>query len=292
MSDLDQNEQSETEKVPGFCKPYFVKTVKFPLKCPNGGYFDGEGEGHSELELAPTTGEEEDILMNESLAESGDQIRRVLANCLRRLGSYVLPPYEERTKEDKALALKLIDGLTINDSSFALVMLRRISVPDGDTYKFEHKCSQCGSKVHSFIARANLADMEVRPFPSTGKPGLFKLPLSGKTVRYRNLTVADSSRLMDLVRKYAEALPSMGLFLRIVDIDGASVASYRDLKRFSTIDREALRTKMEETEGGMDLSLNITCPKGHAETRMLVPDTSFFIPSFSNTRLPPSQDTP
>lgn len=296
MSDLDQTttdeETTAQEGSPASPATYFIRQVQFPLKCPNGGLFTPDGERHAELELAPTTGEEEDILLNENLSESGDQIRRVLANCLLRIGNFKLPAYADRNKKDKAQALELVDKLTLNDATFALIMLRRISLFEGDIYKFEHKCSQCGKNEPPFIAVANLADLEVRPFDNDGKPASFKLPQSGHVVRFRQILFGESNRLKEMVTKYADSLPSMGLFLRIVDIDGEPPVSYRDLKQLSTYDREALRQYMEANEGGLDLTLNITCPKGHATTRMLTPTTSFFLPSFGNTKSPSRTATP
>lgn len=263
---------------------YKIRKVLFPLELPNGGYFDEEGRSHAQVELSPTTGEEEDILMNENLAEQNEQLISVLSNCLRRMGDYSLPAFEDRSKEDKELAVKLINGISINDGTFLLVQLRRISLGvDGDRHKFQHKCPQCGSNAKEFTAVADLSDLDVRPFPCDGKPISFTLPQSKKVVRFRNLVMADSARLVKMVREHEEALASMALFLRIVDIDGKKVASYRDLKRLSTIDREALRGIMNESEGGLDLTLTVPCPKGHEDFILLQPGVSFFLPSFKAT---------
>lgn len=267
---------------------YKIRRVTFPLVLPNGGYFGEDGRQHAELELTPLSGEEEDILMDEKLNRSSgnEPVRRVLANCIRRLGDFTLPAFVDRKKEDKELALQLVDGLTLNDNIFALVMLRRISLLDGDHHKFPHKCSKCDRE---FTAVVDLSDLEVRPAVNDGAPKVFKLPQSGRVVRYRNLLVADSDKLIQMVKQHSESLPSMSLYLRIVDIDGKKVPSHRDLRRLSTIDREALREEMNATEGGLDLILTIPCPDGHIDHDMLRPDASFFLPSLQASERRPSK---
>lgn len=253
-------------------KSYKIRRVEFPLRFPNSGV---------EFELAPTTGEEEDILMDEKLAKNNEQMRRLLANCLRRVGDATFAEPEARLRDEKELALNIVDNLTINDSTFALVMLRRISLMKGDVYKLvDHMCPVCGKGAAPFTAVADLSDLDVRICePKTE----FALPQSGKRVTFRNLLVSDSASLVTMMEKNSESLLSTSLFLRIASVDGKKLSSYRDLKRLTTVDREALREELNNNESGLDLSLTVTCPRGHVEQTMIQPDVSFFLPSLQPT---------
>lgn len=264
---------------------YRITTIEFPLKLP-GGYIDESGRLHAEIELAPFTGVEEDLLSDSRLARDGEHVRRILANCLTRVGDYHFP-YEGRTPDQRAQVTRIVNNMLWLDKTFATVMLRRISVRNGNIYRFRTECpnSDCkyGPDDNRPAERLDLGTLDVFPVPDP-MTRVFTKRLSGsqKLVRFRHLLTSDEPEIIDLRRKYEKKYMSAQLWLQILDVDGSQVKTPDDLRRWSASDRDELRVAMEDLGGGLDLNISTECPRcKHVDRGPMQIGAPFFIPSLA-----------
>lgn len=242
------------------------------------GYIDRVGTLHKVCEVHPMGGEEEDMLTS---PRTKRHMLDLLTMCVTKLGP-LDAPYEGRTKEQRVALREALDSLILEDQTFILIALRRVSFPDGHIYKFRVTCpnKRCEDRLH--VHALDLRELVITPAP-TPLQRLYEhvLPLSKKTVRFGHATEGDTKRLNDLVTQSPESASSIELYARTIDVDGAKLASYADLKKWSSWDRDSLRGAMSVNRGGIDLRPTLeACPScGVSVPVTLEPDLSFFRPA-------------
>lgn len=229
----------------------------YDLPC---GYLDSTGTLHTEIHLREMTGREEDILASQKLTPQ-KKINAVVTNCLERIG----------TITDKSQFAGIVPQLPTGDRVFLLLALRRTSL--GDDFPVEDTCPACNTKS-SYVL--NLGDLETRKLPDPLKRVFDDVLPSGKKVRYRLGLGADEERL---ARVPDDEKPSVSLLVRLELLDG-KVPSLPEIKALAWRDRQALRAMLEEQDGGVDTSLELTCPAcGHEFERELdLGQQGFFFP--------------
>lgn len=209
----------------------------FDLPC---GFIDNTGTLHTEIHLREMTGREEDILASNNLSPQ-KKINAVVANCLERIG----------TVTDKAAFPTIVSNLPIGDRVFLLIALRRTSL--GDELPVEEVCPACSAKSNYVL---DLSDLEVKKLPDPMRR-VFDMQLpSGKPVRFRLGVGADEEKVTKVP---SSEKPSAMLLARTEMLDG-KVPTMNDVKNLTWRDRQALRAAMEEFDGGVDTSLDLTCP--------------------------------
>jgi hypothetical protein len=267
----------ETEEVVEASTSYFLKEAKSPFTLPYG-FFGYDGKLHREVELEPMTGIEEDLLLKEADVRSGKAYRQVIANCITRIGELTYGPMDQRDVKAKTRAFKDVGRMTLSDRAFLLMCLRRISLLDGDVYKFPLACATDG--CDEFINVLSLStDIPIYPVADPKQEYEVRLP-NGKTVRYRHLTVDDEPRIGELTKLYKDGLASAYLWAHILSADGQVVKSHRDVQRWSTRDREQLRADIDAHDGGVDLSYTARCPVcSRTQRGRLEVDIAFFMQS-------------
>jgi len=229
----------------------------FVLPC---GYVDSTGTLHSEVHLREMSGYEEDLLASAKIPVQ-KKISMLLANCLESVGDI----------KDKTQFPSIIANLPIGDRVFLLLALRRTSL--GDDFPVEETCPSCNTKGNFIL---NLGDLEAKPMPDP-KQRVFDAQLpSGRSVRFHIGTATDEDRVS---RVPDDEKPSMMLLARTDLLDG-KVPTIQDIKRLSFRDRQTLRALMDERDGGVDTSLDMTCPAcGHEFKRELdLGQPGFFFP--------------
>lgn len=270
MDNLEESVNT-VEAEAGIITSPFSTNVKFPLDLP-GGYLDVGGVLHKQITLRPTTGIEEDILVDDGRTEI-NKMRDVLANCLVKLGPY------DAANDKLSDAYKVMDGMFSTDRAFAQIVLRCISVPEGDRIKFSLHCKQkkCGKDWNNVLA---LNTFPITPITEAKLEYDFVLPQSGAKVKFRLLRASDDEMISTLTTNYASQLVSAFMWLHVVSIDGKKVVAPRDLQKLSSFDRTALRRQMELANGGVDLSYSAQCPNPKCNsivTGALRLDSSFFL---------------
>lgn len=231
------------------------------------GYLDDEDCLHTEVELRELSGNEEDLLFSKTIA-SHKKMSALLGRCIKRVG----------TITDPGVIAMIPKHLLIGDRVFLMFALRRLSM--GDDYPFKINCPECGD-INPFTV--DLADLDVQKMKDP-KKRVYQAELPSKTsVTFRLLSGADEERLAKYTK---DDKLSYALALRIEVLNGKP-ATIKDLKALSMRDRDQIRAIMDEYDGGVDTTLEMTC--GHCgadfEDEVDPGQPGFFFPSMTQKKL-------
>lgn len=232
----------------------------FELPC---GYLDEAGELHTDVNVHEITGDEEDMLVSGKIPNIR-KMNELLIRCIERIG-----PYTERAE-----VIKLIPKLLVGDRVFLLFAIRRATL--GDMFPFEEVCPKCDKKS-SYLQ--NLADLKIVSMADP-KARIYDavLPKSQKKVRYRPLNGGDEEKLNKVLDGADGASAAILLRLEMLDDKPPEMA---DVKKLGLQDRIWLRKQFDEVEGGVDTTLECTCPfcEHDFERDLKVDDPGFFYPA-------------
>jgi hypothetical protein len=225
------------------------------------GYLDAEGV-YKDVELREMTGNEEDLLASSAIPHH-KKISALLSRCITRIGPYT----------DKGKIASIVQDLLLGDRIFLLFAVRRLTL--GDEYPFRARCDSC-NKEGSYLV--DLSDLTIQEMPDPSKR-IFDVELpSGIVVRFRCLTGRDEEESNK--RPDNENRASVQIFTRVELING-QVPSMASIKNLSSRDRDFLRAKMEEVDGGVDTALELQCQFCNAEWSedIEIGQPGFFFPS-------------
>lgn len=230
----------------------------FMLPC---GYIDDEEKLHREVFLRGMTGVEEDILASKRVPDA-EKMDRIIGNCLDKLG----------TITDVNVLKNITGDLTIGDRLFLLYAIRRVSL--GDEFPFKETCPSCEeATLYPFDLRAleviEMKDPEKRSYEE-------KLP-SGKTVVWHPMCGKDNTKRERF--KKADLL-TLNLWVRIDTLDGKPT-SMDTIRYLTTRDRDWLRGRFMEVEGGLETTVEVVCPlcRHEFERDIDISTPGFFFPS-------------
>jgi len=235
---------------------YQLVDVRGELELPIG--FSVGDVFHREASIAPMTGIEEDMLTG----DHGDPMIRIVASCVTRLGPIEVR-YDDRSTETRRSMLEAVKKLTIADITFLLFAIRRRSFVTGNDYKFSVLCrnKRCKNRQHNH--RVDLGSLNIRPAPSNvARIYEYRLPVTGKVVRFGMPGSNDIDRLIALQKQHEEDRASVELYASIIDVDGAKLKSYLDTKMWPLDDRDSLRGEMsDKVNYGIDVKVDVAdCP--------------------------------
>jgi hypothetical protein len=230
----------------------------FELPC---GFLAPEGELITEVQVREITGVEEDMLAAKNIP-GGKKITQLIGNCLTRLGPMT----------DRPMLVQCARQLTIGDRSFLMLAIRRVTL--GDEFPFELNCPECSKKS---LFTVNLAELDIKKMPDPKKRVFEGTLPSGKQVRWHVMTGKEEETMSKV--SGADQL-SMSILVRVDAINGVP-AVLPFIKTLGMKDREWLRERFEETEGGVDTTLQLVCPEcAHEfEDQLDVGQNGFFFPS-------------
>jgi len=226
------------------------------------GWLSQVGEVYKEAEVREICGEEEDILASQTIP-AVRKLSLLLARCTTRLGP----------ETNRAAIEEMIKDLPVGDRLYLLFAIRRVTL--GDVYPFEQKCPDCEA-INVFTIDLNTLEKKGMPDP-TKRVFDVKLP-SGKAARFHVMTGREEEKLSNVPRKSMDTV-SLALLARLDLIEGKS-PKLEDVKKLSMRDRNYLRDQFDEVEGGMETTVDVSCPAcGHEFQRELSIDKGFFTPS-------------
>jgi len=241
-----------------------------------GGYIDidpstGEQRLLNRAVMREMGGHEEDMLAN-SKVEISRRLNNILAECLTRIGDA-----KGKWITDPEKMYGIVDGLTIGDRTQLLLHLRIISVyPDGEKYTFRINCGNCNNEIRHTV---DLTKVKVVPMPKPTERVYDDTLPSMKTVRCR-VMLGRHEQIVDEAQQLGQNQPSATIIARVLEINGkpASMASVKDLVKK---DRDYLRQKFDEVEGGVETTTMIRCGKCGAgfEGEIDIAQRDFFYPS-------------
>jgi hypothetical protein len=287
MSDERENKNAVfTQHVPAGVDPRMPRTsaadkakADFGLDIPQelaplpslGKTYPVESQLHGAelVEIKAMTAREEDILTSRALIKKGTVISELIKSCL-----------VDRTINP----LDLLSG----DRNALMVAIRITGY--GPSYDVELECNECNVKSSkSFnLGALPIKRMEIEPVVLGTNLFEFKLPYSGKSVRFKFMTGRDEEDMMSLGEKQkklglgSESTVTTALLYSIVQIEGiddrAKIANF--IKMMPARDSLALRNYMKDNEPGITMRQDVVCDAcGHSEEVAMPLGVTFLWPS-------------
>jgi hypothetical protein len=226
--------------------------------------------GKETLQIKAMTAQEEDILMSRALWKEGSVTTHLIKSCLIDKGV------------DTA---DLLSG----DRNALLVSIRITGY--GSDYRAQVTCPACGKNDNYVfdLTRIGIKRMGIAPVTPGINEFEFLLPVSKKRVIFKLLTVRDEDNDRIARERMQKLFPDSNqestvtkqLENQIVSIDGKTdrTAISAFVKMMPAADSRALRTRMRETEPGLDMKLDMECRSCGAESKVALPlGAEFFWP--------------
>lgn len=209
------------------------------------GWVGPDGQVHRRVEIREMTGYEEDLIGDDRLPY-GVRVNRILAGCVEKLGPIT----------DKKQLEKVMEELTSVDRMKILIAIRVASL--GAMFEFEGECPSCKVKERKAVDLLTLQfvgmkDPKVREYEVV-------LP-SGRKAKCKILTGGDEVKVMDMP---PTDILSAAILIRLVSLDDAA-PTLEGVKKMGLKDRQFLRKKFDEMEGGFERNIQVECGKCRTE---------------------------
>jgi hypothetical protein len=224
--------------------------------------------GVDAVEIRAMTAREEDILTSKALLKKGTVITELIKSCL----------------VEKVNPLDLLSG----DRNALMVAIRITGY--GPEYNVEMECPECGVKSpHDFnLGALPIKRLDIEPTTPGANVFEFKLPYSGKVVKFKFMTGRDEEEIMATSEKQkklglsTESNVTTNLLYSILSVDGiedrAKIANF--VKMMPARDSLALRNYMKDNEPGIIMKQDSTCNAcGHTEEVAMPLGVTFLWPS-------------
>jgi len=225
--------------------------------------------GKETVEIRPMTAREEDILTSRALLKKGTVVTELIKSCLI----------------DKTInTLDLLAG----DRNALMVAVRITGY--GPEYAAEVVCSECDAKNQQTFNLAELPIKRLEIDPVVEGQNLFEfvLPHTKKKVKFKFTTGKDEEELSLTQEKQkklglkTDSTVTTALQQAIISIDGIEDRSKINnfIKMMPARDSLALRNYIRQTEPGLTMKQNMTCPEcGHSEEVNMPLGVSFLWPT-------------
>ena len=221
------------------------------------------------VDIRAMTAREEDILNSRALIKKGTVITALIKSCL------INPAIEP---------LDLLSG----DRNALMVSIRVTGY--GPLYEVEMECGECEVKApREFnLGELPIKRLEIDPVIPATNLFEFKLPQTGKTVRFKFMTGRDEEDMMQMGEKQkklglrqSESNVTTSLLYTIVSVDGiedrAKIAGF--IKGMPAFDSLALRNYIKNNEPGISMKQVVSCPAcGHEEEVSMPMGVTFLWP--------------
>lgn len=226
------------------------------------------------LEVRAMVATDEDIMTSPALLRKGRMISALMKACT-----------VSRTVDP--------DTMLIGDRNAIMVAIRNSSY--GPEYAAEVSCPACGAEgiSHTFdLSRLEMRTLDVEPDEPASNSFSFRLPVTGKTVRFR-LTTQEMARELDQIQEAqrkaagpgaAEQNITQGLIHQVFWVEGIEPEDHakraRFIRQLPVRDSRALRGYIDKVAPSVDMKQEFECPSCGKRTVVEVPLTSeFFWPS-------------
>jgi len=231
----------------------------FDLPC---GFLHPDGTLIRSVKVREISGIEEDMLASKKTPPS-KKMNELLSGCTLAIGN-ITSPDEVR---------KCVSQLLLGDRVFLLLSIRRVSL--GDLYPFSEKCPACDTIS---LFDVDLASLEIKLMPEPTKRIYETVTPKGTKVRWHPMDGNGEERLAVIQTEQDKI--TVSLLVRI-DMINEAPPSLQVIKRMGMAERQAIRDAFQETEGGVDTSIEFECPKcGHEfKGDIDIRQRGFFFPS-------------
>jgi len=237
------------------------------IVCPSG--LSGEIRG--------LKGKEGKLLADRAAARTGSTFEKILSGCWLTTtdpGIYDVP-------EGSALDWSRV---LVADRFYTLLQIRALTF--GEEYAFAVQCQSSGCRER-FEWTLNLKDLPVRSLTTEAKMAFkagnrfeTKLPRDGRKVWFRLMTGADEIRAAAVLKPGRGDMLLTALSLRIVQIEGVADNEKRKfLDEMEMADAAALLDQFDETDGGVETTIEVECPACAGVEEVQLPfEKGFFLP--------------
>jgi hypothetical protein len=222
-----------------------------------GGYVDADGTLQREVELAPFTGREEELLAGRyQRGESAALVSTVLQHCIRRLGTI------------SPLSVEVTRGLLVADRQYLLLKLRELTLGDHIHATLCCPWPDCGKKV-----MVSFSTSEIPVTESVDKGPLYWLELSPEAAfvaadgeRYREIVFrlpngGDQEALASLLDQNEAQALTLLLQRCIHRIGPWDHPDEEAINRLSPLARLEIERQMEQVAPKVELTMESQCPE-------------------------------
>jgi hypothetical protein len=238
-----------------------------------GGYIDDDNHRHREVELAPLSGHEEELLAANISKGAAAQVTAILARCVKQLGTL------DRINED------LMRKLLVGDRQFLMLKLRAITF--GERVQATTTCpwSDCGTEVDVDF---NISDIQVEDagldtqlhrmdldMPEEGRP---------KKIWFRLPNGSDQENLNALASDNPAEISSRLLWRCIQRIDDQQSPDLEQIRKLSSSVRIQIESQMQTLAPDVDLTMETCCPQCQRDFTIPFDIQSFFFGEMHNSR--------
>lgn len=226
------------------------------------GYLTDSGDLITDVAVREITGAEEDMLASTKIKDF-KKMGELIARCTVAVGAIT----------DRDEIAKIIPKLLVGDRVYLFLLIRRVTL--GDDYPFRSKCPECELEG-SF--NVDLAALDVKSMVDPKVRTLTLVTPRGREVVLSPMDGVREERLSTVRNENDKA--TLALAARVVSMQGKP-ATIGDLKALSLSERNFLRDSYQQLEGGVDTTVEITCPKCAAnfKNELDVTQRAFFFPS-------------
>ena len=222
------------------------------------------------LEIKAMTAQEEDILASRALIQQGTVITHLIQSCLI----------------DKSVNVR---DMLLGDRNALMISVRITGY--GSSYSAESTCPDCDERS---VQDYNLTELEIKRLsidPCRTGENLFSftLPMTKKKIEFKFLTGADEEERSLVMERKKKMMPHMKvegavtakLEQLVVSVDGVTernkVNSF--VKNMPARDSRSLRTYIQKSEPGIDMSVWMKCPHCSESSQVSLPiGGNFFWP--------------
>jgi hypothetical protein len=213
-----------------------------------GGWWDGVGRLHRDVEFGTLTGRDEEALTGAAAAATPEAVTVVLARCLRRLGDLSPVPAD------------VVRQLLVADREWLLLQLRRATF--GDRVRGDLVCPwpDCGQRVS---VEFSVAEVPVRPAPDPRPWYELSLPDADgdRAVRFRLPNGGDVEALAALLPQGEGRALTLLLARCILRIGEVTDPDPDAVAALPSTERARIETEMERVAPAVDRELDTPCPE-------------------------------
>lgn len=221
------------------------------------GYVDAQGRLHKQVELAPLTGREEELLAQEDRPAAG-LVTELLGRCVKRIG------------EISEITPQLMRELTVADRQYLLLMLRQLSFGDRVQATLPCPWPGCGKGVDIDFSIDDVPvagcedfrphyELEIEHFEEAAALGLEPAPRH--VVKYRLPNGGDQEAVLDDARLNEVGKLCALLSRCILAVGGIESPAPEWVMRLPPEARLRIEQAMESRAPGLELSMDIECPE-------------------------------
>lgn len=238
-----------------------------------GGYIDDSGRRHQEVELAPLSGHEEELLVANAEKGAAVQVTAILGRCIRRLGTL--------DRVDEALVRKLLVG----DRQYLMLQLRALTF--GDRVQATAACPwpDCGTEVDMDFRISDIPVSDIGLDAARYRIDVAMSPdAADSTIWFRLPNGGDQEELNAQGVDNSAEISSRLLWRCIESIDDQQDPDLEQVRGLPAGVRIQIEERMQKLAPDLDLTMETCCPECRRDFTIPFDIQSFFFGEMRSSR--------